>query len=118
MNQFASVFFLSQLIFGAGFWNLTAWSFVPIANTPRKQYYGQQLLVTESFPYKFEVLRGDGISRLNSASSSEHADTLPSSKEIAGPSLPPIQGTAKRLFLVRHGEVINPGERRGYIDVE
>ena len=28
---------------------------------------------------------------------------------IAGPDLPPIGATTKRLFLVRHGEVINPG---------
>ena len=32
--------------------------------------------------------------------SEEHGDT---------PSLPPVPATAKRLFLVRHGEVINPG---------
>jgi broad specificity phosphatase PhoE len=31
---------------------------------------------------------------------------------IEGPSLPPIPPTAKRLFLVRHGEVINPGGDR------
>ena len=30
----------------------------------------------------------------------------------AGPELPEIQPTAKRLFLVRHGEVINPGGSR------
>ena len=34
---------------------------------------------------------------------------------IVGPDLPPISSTAKRLFLVRHGEVINPGgDRRVY----
>lgn len=31
---------------------------------------------------------------------------------IPGPPLPPIEPTAKRLFLVRHGEVINPGGDR------
>lgn len=31
---------------------------------------------------------------------------------IPGPQLPPIGPTAKRLFLVRHGEVINPGGDR------
>lgn len=40
---------------------------------------------------------------------------------IAGPELPPLAGTAKRLFLVRHGEVINPGGDRpvyyGALDV-
>lgn len=32
--------------------------------------------------------------------------------KITGPSLPPVAATAKRLFLVRHGEVINPGGDR------
>ena len=31
---------------------------------------------------------------------------------IEGPDVPPISATAKRLFLVRHGEVINPGGDR------
>jgi broad specificity phosphatase PhoE len=31
---------------------------------------------------------------------------------IIGPELPPIEASAKRLFLVRHGEVINPGGDR------
>ena len=38
-----------------------------------------------------------------------------------GPALPPLAPTAKRLFLVRHGEVINPGGDRpvyyGALDV-
>lgn len=29
--------------------------------------------------------------------------------EVGGPPLPPVPPTSKRLFLVRHGEVINPG---------
>ena len=28
---------------------------------------------------------------------------------LAGPELPPVDPGSKRLFLVRHGEVINPG---------
>jgi broad specificity phosphatase PhoE len=31
---------------------------------------------------------------------------------ISGPDLPPVEPMAKRLFLVRHGEVINPGGDR------
>jgi len=31
---------------------------------------------------------------------------------LPGPELPPLAPTAKRLFLVRHGEVINPGGDR------
>jgi len=41
--------------------------------------------------------------------------------EMKGPDLPPISSTSKRLFLVRHGEVINPGGNRpvfyGALDV-
>ena len=40
---------------------------------------------------------------------------------MTGPELPPLAVTAKRLFLVRHGEVINPGGDRpvyyGALDV-
>mmetsp|Transcript_43735 Transcript_43735/g.64222 ORF Transcript_43735/g.64222 Transcript_43735/m.64222 type:complete len:301 (-) Transcript_43735:35-937(-) len=41
--------------------------------------------------------------------------------ELEGPNLPPIPANCKRLFLVRHGEVINPGGDRpvfyGALDV-
>lgn len=40
---------------------------------------------------------------------------------LSGPDLPPLSSTAKRLFLVRHGEVINPGGEKpvfyGCLDV-
>jgi hypothetical protein len=32
--------------------------------------------------------------------------------DIEGPVIPPIPATCKRLFMVRHGEVINPGGDR------
>jgi probable phosphoglycerate mutase len=44
------------------------------------------------------------------ASSSSSSDT--SGKIIVGPELPPVKESSKRLFLVRHGEVINPGGDR------
>lgn len=31
---------------------------------------------------------------------------------LSGPDLPPVPSKSKRLFLVRHGEVINPGGDR------
>jgi broad specificity phosphatase PhoE len=37
---------------------------------------------------------------------------LSATSDLAGPALPPIEPTTKRLFLVRHGEVVNPGEGR------
>jgi probable phosphoglycerate mutase len=39
-------------------------------------------------------------------------ETNTASSAIPWPELPPIAPTAKRLFLVRHGEVINPGGDR------
>mmetsp|Transcript_28458 Transcript_28458/g.65107 ORF Transcript_28458/g.65107 Transcript_28458/m.65107 type:complete len:195 (+) Transcript_28458:144-728(+) len=36
-----------------------------------------------------------------------------SSLQISAPPLPPIPPTSKRLFLVRHGEVIPPGGKQG-----
>jgi hypothetical protein len=44
------------------------------------------------------------------------------SDTVEGPSLPPVPPSSKRLFMVRHGEVINPGGDRpvyyGCQDVE
>jgi probable phosphoglycerate mutase len=56
---------------------------------------------------------------LNNASHLRLFLSLSASKNVAvddtvivGPGLPPIPPTGKRLFLVRHGEVINPGGDR------
>ena len=51
--------------------------------------------------------------RLNLFASNE-AKTMTSLQQQAleGPALPPLPSTAKRMFLVRHGEVINPGGDR------
>lgn len=46
---------------------------------------------------------------MSSSSSSSPASVL------VGPELPPIPATAKRLFLVRHGEVIPPGGVHGVL---
>jgi broad specificity phosphatase PhoE len=40
------------------------------------------------------------------------ASSVTARKYIPGPELPPVGVTSKRLFLVRHGEVINPGGDR------
>ena len=50
------------------------------------------------------------LRKMTSSSSSEEAVSAPGA--IVGPELPPIPPMSKRLFLVRHGEVINPGGDR------
>lgn len=50
-------------------------------------------------------------SESSSSSSSSTGSTI-MSVNIEGPELPPIPSTVKRLFMVRHGEVINPGGDR------
>jgi broad specificity phosphatase PhoE len=45
-------------------------------------------------------------------SSINQQDAKTGTKSIDGPDLQPIPPTSKRLFLVRHGEVINPGGDR------
>jgi broad specificity phosphatase PhoE len=45
-------------------------------------------------------------------SSNQQQDAKTNIVSIVGPALPPIPPTSKRLFLVRHGEVINPGGDR------
>jgi len=44
--------------------------------------------------------------------SSSQTDSITRVSSVSNPNLPPIEPTAKRLFLVRHGEVINPGGDR------
>ena len=63
------------------------------------------------------VPRSAELLRLHSSSSSENTETV-LSDDIIGPALPPIEGSAKRLFLVRHGEVINPGERKQGVGIK
>ncbi|MGK3737665.1 MAG: hypothetical protein ACI90V_004512, partial [Bacillariaceae sp.] len=48
---------------------------------------------------------------LRSSSLSSKSENI-SSDDIVRPKLPPIGDSARRLFLVRHGEVINPGGDR------
>lgn len=47
----------------------------------------------------------------SSANPSVTSDTI-MNIDIEGPVVPPIPATCKRLFMVRHGEVINPGGDR------
>mmetsp|Transcript_16844 Transcript_16844/g.23417 ORF Transcript_16844/g.23417 Transcript_16844/m.23417 type:complete len:292 (-) Transcript_16844:91-966(-) len=58
---------------------------------------------------------------MHASASSAGDDLVPSPVVVEGPELPPILSTCKRLFLVRHGEVINPGGDRpvfyGALDV-
>ena len=49
---------------------------------------------------------------LSSSSSSSDGDSTQTLDSTQKPDLPPIGPSTKRLFLVRHGEVINPGGDR------
>jgi len=57
------------------------------------------LLLTSAYTQAFSNLSSKTILR--------HSSSL-----LASPSLPELEPTSKRLFLVRHGEVINPGGDR------
>lgn len=64
-----------------------------------------------------------GSSTRLASSSSESATTKDDFQaQLDGPELPPVAEGSKRLFLVRHGEVINPGGDRpvfyGALDVD
>mmetsp|Transcript_8374 Transcript_8374/g.20065 ORF Transcript_8374/g.20065 Transcript_8374/m.20065 type:complete len:287 (-) Transcript_8374:123-983(-) len=92
------VFFSNILIWS----NFLAWSFSPASN-------------------KINIAKTNaGLSRIYSVPPTDGGEAV-SSEDIVGPALPPIEGSAKRLFLVRHGEVINPGGDRpvyyGALDV-
>jgi hypothetical protein len=91
--------------------NFLAWSFAPIANTHKTSYDRR----CPSGPFQETVFatRSAGFVRVYSSSPSKDIETV---SKIIGPELPPIEDSAKRLFLVRHGEVINPGEKRQYVE--
>jgi len=118
MNRFVSVFIISNVFIGTGSLNFLARSFAPTANTHRTSYDRR----CPSGPFQKKVLatRSTRILHVHSSSPSEDIEVV-SSNKIIGPELPPIEDSDKRLFLVRHGEVINPGGDRpvyyGALDV-
>ena len=52
------------------------------------------------------------LSMTPSSLNDHHADGISVQSLIHGPQLPPIAPMSKRLFWIRHGEVINPGGDR------
>lgn len=118
MKRSASAFFLCHVFVAVKIRNFLASSFVPIANTERKP--SDSRLVAGSFKVNIMAARREGPFRLHSSSSANNLENL-SSNEITGPAIPSLEGSTKRLFLVRHGEVINPGGDRpvyyGALDV-
>ena len=64
--------------------------------------------VTRGIPSVGRILKpGRSLSTTTTSISATSSSTV-----IEGPELPPVGATSKRLFLVRHGEVINPGGDR------
>lgn len=61
----------------------------------------------------FGIVRPAGVAKISSGTSQARLSALFSQPDstvmILGPPLPSQDTTTKRLFLVRHGEVINPG---------
>ena len=114
MNRFVSVFIISNVFIGTGSLNFLARSFAPTANTHRTSYDRR----CPSGPFQKKVLatRSTRILHVHSSSPSEDIEVVSSNKMI-GPELPPIEDSDKRLFLVRHGEVINPGEKRQLVEI-
>jgi len=111
-------FLICNIIVSTGSLNFLAWSLAPIPNTCKKSN-------ARRFPAG--VVTKNAISRRSreflhilSSSPTEGVESI-SSDGITGPELPPLQASSKRLFLVRHGEVINPGGDRpvyyGALDV-
>jgi len=82
-----------------------AFSFANVIFTIRNNILLRSLSVTSGNTEN--LTRG---SKLLGAFSSTSENVL--SDDIVRPELPPIGDSAKRLFLVRHGEVINPGGDR------
>lgn len=102
-------FLICNIVASTGSLNFLAWSLAPISNTCKK---------SNAHRFPAGAVTKNAISRRSreflhilSSSPTEGVDST-SSDEIIGPELPPLQASSKRLFLVRHGEVINPGKKR------
>jgi len=110
----ASVYFISYVFIASGSLNFLARSFAPIANTRRKPFDCR--CITEPFQKNAIATRSSGFLDIHSLSLTKDVEIF-----SFEPGLPPIEDSAKRLFLVRHGEVINPGGDRpvyyGALDV-
>ena len=109
MKRSVSILFFFYSFIGAGCWKLPigANAFAPIGSTQKNSYHLRH--VTGSFRENVMETRSTELIPLH-LTPLENSETV-SSNDIVGPAaLPPIEGSAKRLFLVRHGEVINPGE--------
>jgi Histidine phosphatase superfamily (branch 1) len=66
-------------------------------------------LRASTFTHNTRAISFSRVSRSMTSTESAAQETETNSTVIPGPELPPIAPTTKRLFLVRHGEVINPG---------
>ena len=69
-------------------------------------------LRASAFTHKTRTVSFSGASLRITSKESAAQETNTASLAIPWPELPPIAPTAKPLFLVRHGEVINPGGDR------
>jgi len=98
MRTFSIYFIIFKVFTFTNSIDYQAWSFVPVTNNSKKPCYHYR----PSKPFSKTIV-------IHSSSSAEDTETA-SFNDIIGPELPPLDGSAKRLFLVRHGEVINPGK--------
>ena len=69
-------------------------------------------LRASAFTHKTRTVSFSGASLSITSKESAAQEINTASSVIPWPELPPIAPTAKPLFLVRHGEVINPGGDR------
>ena len=90
--------FTRAIIVSVGYLNFSpvVFSFVPIVST--------------DFEKNVIFTRNNKLFRSSLSSTSEYISSDDTS--IVRPELPPIGDSIRRLFLVRHGEVINPGGDR------
>ena len=102
MKRSVSFLLICYVIIGSVSLNFLAWSLAPRENTNRPVGSANENTIVKG---------SQGFLRALPASPTEDIGSV-SSDKVIGPALPLIQGSSKRLFLVRHGEVINPGEER------
>lgn len=102
-------FLICNIFVSTGSLNFLAWSLAPISNSCKKS--NARLFSAGELTKNTISRRSRDFLHILSSSPTDDIESI-SSNEITGPELPPLQASSKRLFLVRHGEVINPGKWR------
>lgn len=82
-------------------------------NNKDKTLVASPTKITRTFHQKYQTNTRSRVILSNENMSTDNGQTTTTTTNIIeGPVLPPVPAASKRIFWIRHGEVINPGGTR------